>query len=106
MYNPFNNYLLPIENKNLSKLFKEICGDSVAINFEQTTYSLPWNRIPSQIISSPQIVVSTKRIIKNWKDGKYRLNEDFEKEFEAGYYIKENGEYKLITIYEKKKQTE
>jgi hypothetical protein len=104
MFNPFNNYPLPIGNKKFPYLFKEIYGDSIAIKFEQATYSLPWNKIPSQMISSPEIIVSTKKIIENWKDGKYVLNKDFKKEKEAGFYIKENGEYKLSSIYEKEKK--
>ncbi|QTE24200.1 hypothetical protein [Polaribacter cellanae] len=106
MYNPFNNYPLPIKNKKFSELFKEIYGDSVSIKFEQATYSLPWNKIPSQMISSPEIIVSTEKIIENWRNGKFKSNDEFEKEREAGFYIKKNGEYELSSIYEKKGKNE
>ncbi|WP_428742160.1 hypothetical protein [Tenacibaculum sp.] len=101
MFNPYNNYNLPIKNKSFPDLFKEIYGDSVAINFEQATYSLPWNKVQSQMIISPEIIVSTEKIIESWKKGEYLSNKEFEEEREAGFYIKENGEYKLSSLYEK-----
>ncbi|MGB1042021.1 MAG: hypothetical protein ACPGU6_01380 [Tenacibaculum sp.] len=103
MFNPFNNYNLPIENKKFPDLFKEIYGDSIALNFEQATYSLPWNKSHSQMIVSPEIIVCTEKIIENWKKGEYASNEEFKKEREACFYIKENGEYKLSSLYEKTK---
>lgn len=103
MFNPYNNYPLPIENEKFPDLFKEIYGDSVSVKFEQATYSLPWNKIPSQMIASPEITVTSKKFLENWKERKYTLSKKFRREREAGFYIKENGEYKLSSIYNKEK---
>ncbi|MCI2230435.1 hypothetical protein MC378_14745 [Polaribacter sp. MSW13] len=106
LFNPFTNYFLPLKNKKFPQLFKEIYGDSVAIKYEQATYSLPWNKFPSQMIESKKIVISTERIIENWKKGQFKLSPEFEKENEQSFYIKENGEYILSSTYEKKEKIE
>lgn len=88
MFNPYTGYHLPLKNEKFPKLFKEIYGDSVAIKFEQATYSLPWNKYPSQMIKSKEIIILTDQIIKNWKNGNFRLNPEFEKEHELSFYTK------------------
>ena len=102
MYNPYTGYHLPIKNKKFPELFKEIYGDSVSIKFEQATYSLPWNKFPSQVIESNEIVISTEKIIENWKKGEFKLSNEFEEERENSYYFKENGILKLSSVFEKK----
>lgn len=92
MYNPYTGYPLPIKNKKFPELYRKIYGDSIAIKFRQGTYSLPWNRIPSQMIESPVLVVSTEKIIDNWQNGLYRLDPDFEKEYELAFFVKEESE--------------
>ena len=89
MFNPYTGYHLPLKNENFPKLFKKIYGDSVVIKFEQVTFSLPWNKYPSQMIESKEIVISTKKIIENWKKGDFRLNPEFEKEYELSFYVNE-----------------
>ena len=104
LYNPYSGYPLPVKNEIFPKLFKEIYGDSIAIKFEQATYSLPWNSTPSQMISSDQFIISTERIIENWKNGNFSSNKEFEEEYENGYFINENGVFKTSSLYNKKKR--
>ncbi len=104
LFNPFTNYELPLNNKKFPELFKEIYGDSVSIKFEQATYSLPWNKFPSQMVESKEIIVKTERFIKNWKKREFKFSSEFEEENEQSFYIKESGEYKLSSIYEKEKK--
>jgi hypothetical protein len=106
LFNPFTNHYLPLKNRKFPELFKEIYGDSVAIKFEQATYSLPWNKFPSQMIESKEIIISTKKIIENWKKGDYKLSPEFDEENEQAFYIKYKGDYELSTIYEKEGKTE
>ena len=106
LFNPFTNHYLPLKNRKFPQLFREIYGDSVAIKFEQATYSLPWNKFPSQMIESNEIVISTEKIIENWKKGDYKLSSEFEKDNEQAFYIKDNGDYELSPIYEKKEKAE
>jgi hypothetical protein len=106
LFNPFTNHYLPLKNRKFPRLFKEIYGDSVAIKFEQATYSLPWNKFPSQMIESKEIIISTEKIIENWKKGDYKLSPEFDKENEQGFYIKYEGDYELSSVYEKKGKTE
>ena len=101
LYNPYSGYPLPLKNKIFPKLFKEIYGDSIAINFKQATYSLPWNKFPSQMIKSKGIVISTEKVIENWKKSKFKLSQEFDKEYENSYYFEENGIYKLSSFFEK-----
>jgi hypothetical protein len=106
LFNPFTNHYLPLKNRKFPELFKEIYGDSVAIKFEQATYSLPWNKFPSQMIESKEIIISTEKIIENWKKGDYKLSPEFDEENEQAFYIKYKGDYELSSIYEKKGKTE
>lgn len=99
LFNPYTGYNLPLKNENFPKLFKEIYGDSVSIKFEQATYSLPWNKFPSQMIKSNEIIVSTKNIIENWKKGEFKLSPEFEKNYENSYYFRENGIVKLSSEF-------
>lgn len=103
LFNPYSNYTLPVKNKKFPKLFREIYGDSVAIKFEQATYSLPWSKYPSQMIASEEIIVSTDKFIQNWKQNLFNLNSEFRKENKNSYYLKENGKFKLSTTFEEKK---
>jgi hypothetical protein len=105
MYNPYTGYNLPLKNDKFPKLFKQIYGDSVSIKFEQATYSLPWNKFPSQMLESKEIIISTEKIIENWKKGDFKLSSEFEKEYENSYYFKESGIVKFSSIYEKKEKT-
>ncbi|OAD43832.1 hypothetical protein [Polaribacter atrinae] len=104
LYNPYSGYPLPVKNEIFPKLFKEIYGDSIAIKFEQATYSLPWNKIPSQMIESKEIIISTEKVIENWKKSELKLSKEFDKEYENSYYFKENGIYKLSSLFEKKQE--
>ncbi len=104
MYNPYTGYNLPLKNEKFPKLFKQIYGDSVSIKFEQATYSLPWNKFPSQVIESKKIIISTEKIIENWKKGKFKLSPEFEKEYENSYYFIEGGIEKLSSVFEKKEE--
>ena len=103
LYNPYTGYPLPLKNEIFPELFKEIYGDSIAIKFKQATYSLPWNKFPSQKIESKQIIISTKEIIKSWKNGNFSFKSEFETENENSYYFQENGIYKLSSLF---KETE
>jgi hypothetical protein len=102
MFNPYTGYNLPLKNKKFPKLFKQIYGDSVSIKFKQATYSSPRNKFPSQMIKSNEIIISTEKVIENWKKGEFKLSPEFEKEYENSYYYKENGIVKLSSVFEKK----
>lgn len=106
LFNPFTNHYLPLKNPKFPQLFKEIYGDSVVIKYEQATYSLPWNKFPSQKIESKEIVISTEKIIENWKKGDFKLSPEFYKENEQAFYIKYKGDYELSSIYEKEGKIE
>ena len=106
LFNPFTNHYLPLKNRKFPELFKEIYGDSVAIKFEQATYSLPWNKFPSQMMESKEIIISTEKIIENWRKGDYKLSPEFYKENEQAFYVKSKGDYELSSIYEKKEKNE
>ena len=108
MFNPFTNYPLPLKNKKFPQLFKEIYGDSVLINFEQATYSLPWNKTPSQMIKSDGITISTDKVIENWKKEDFRVMPDFvEQGFEhrnqQAFYIKKGEDIELSSLFEETK---
>lgn len=66
-YYPGSGSLLNLESDTFPKFFNEIYGDSVKIQFYQATYNLPWSKNVSQMIKSPQIIVSTKKVLKNWE---------------------------------------
>ncbi|MDC1161894.1 hypothetical protein OAT18_00475 [Tenacibaculum sp.] len=100
MFNPYTGYKLPLKNKIFPELFKEIYGDSVSIKFKQATYSLPWNKLPSQMIESNEIVISTERIIENWKKGNLKIGKDFEKEYKSSYLIKGKDDYIISPLFE------
>lgn len=102
MINPYTGYDLPLKNKKFPDLFKEIYGDSVSIKFKQATYSLPWNKFPSQIIESSEIVISTRKVIENWKKRDFKFNLKSEKEYESSYTIKDNDVYKTSSLFESK----
>ena len=104
LYNPYSGSPLPIKNEIFSKLFKEIYGDSIAIKFEQATYSLPWNKIPSQMMASKEIVISTEKVVKNWKNTEFKLSNEFNKEYENSYYFEENGIYTLSSLFKKQEE--
>ena len=89
MFNPYTKYHLPLKNEKFPELFRKIYGDSVSIKFEQATYSLPWNSLPSQMIASEEIMVSTHKIIENWKKGKFRLTPESKKEYKLSLFVKE-----------------
>ena len=101
LYNPYSGYPLPLKNEIFPKLFKEIYGDSIAIKFEQATYSLPWNKIPSQMMESKEIVISTEKVIENWRKSEFKLSKEFDKEYKNSYYFKENGVGKLSSDFNK-----
>jgi hypothetical protein len=78
MLDPYSNYELSIQSDSFPAYFKEIYGDSVAIKISQATYSTPWSKYKSQLISSDYLVVSTEKVLDNWRHGKYaRLPELF-----------------------------
>ena len=99
MLNPYTGYELPIKNKVFPALFKEIYGDSISIKYKQATYSLPWNKFPSQMIESNEIVISTAKIIENWEKGRFKIGANFEKEYESSYLIKVNNDYITSSLY-------
>lgn len=101
MYNPHSGYELPIKKKYFPKLFKEIYGDSVGIIFQQATYSLPWNKTPSQMIKSDEFYIVTDRIIENWQMGKFSSNKEFETEYEASFYFQKDDTVKRSELYNK-----
>lgn len=101
LFNPYTGYNLPIKNEKFPKLFKEIYGDSVSIKYEQATYSLPWSKFPSQMIESNEIIISTAKVIENWKKREFKLGQEFEENYENSYYYKENGIVKLSSEFNK-----
>lgn len=76
MFHPITNYPLPLKDPKLPQLLQELYGDSIEMKFEQATYSLPWNKYPSQMIESPPIIVKTKDLIKNWEKEKFINNQE------------------------------
>lgn len=92
MFDPYSNYDLAIESDSFPVQFKEIYGDSVAIMFSQTTYSLPWNKYKSQMIFSDYIMVSTDTILNNWRQGKYARLPETEPTMEEYYGLKKFGQ--------------
>jgi hypothetical protein len=54
------------------------------------------------MIKSNEIIISTEKVIENWKKGEFKLSPEFEKEYENSYYYKENGIVKLSSVFEKK----
>jgi len=99
MFNPHTGYELPIKKEYFPELFKEIYGDSVGITFQQATYSLPWNKTPSQMIKSDEFYIVTDKIIENWEMGKFSSNKGFEKEYEASFYFQKNDTVKRSKLY-------
>jgi hypothetical protein len=88
MFNPYSNYDLPIETDSFPRVFKEIYGDSIGIRFQQATYSNPWNSYRSQMIYSEYIIISTDKIIENWKEGKFAHLPKREETMEEFYGLK------------------
>ena len=54
------------------------------------------------MIESKKIIISTEKIIKNWKKGNYKLSPEFDKDNEQAFYVKDKGDYELSSVYEKK----
>jgi len=88
MYKYSNGYDLNLEDENFPKNFKEIYGDSVAIKFEQATFGLPWGKYPSQMIESNQVVISTDKVLENWRKGLYLKLPEREKTMEEHFGLK------------------
>lgn len=65
LFNLFSGDSLPLKKKGFPKAIREVYGDSVSLIFEQAIYSLPWNKYPSQMINSNEIVISTEKIIED-----------------------------------------
>lgn len=68
MYDPYSHYELPMEADSIPEVLETLFGDSVGIRFSQDTYSLPWNKYPSQRIFSNRIVISTARVLDHWRE--------------------------------------
>jgi hypothetical protein len=66
--NPYSNYDLDLESDSFPIVFKSFYGDSVGFRLRLATYSLPWSRYKPQMIVSETYVVSSERIIENWKN--------------------------------------
>lgn len=86
MLHPYSNYRLPVNNKKFPQLFKKLYGDSVSIKYKQATYSLPWSKYPPQMIESNEIVISTDKIIDNWRKGMFKPFPKNEKERDLSFY--------------------
>ncbi|REG90615.1 hypothetical protein [Algoriphagus antarcticus] len=92
MFNPYSNYDLAIETDSFPDQFKEIYGDSVAIMFSQATYSNPWNKYRSQMMFWDYIMVSTDKILNNWRKGKYVRLPEKEPTMEEHFGMKKFGQ--------------
>lgn len=69
MFHPLSGWPLPQQSDSFPYYLKEAYGDSVAIRFGQATYSTPWCEYKSQTVFSDYLVVSTRAILDNWKEG-------------------------------------
>lgn len=92
LFNPYTNAPLPLHSEKFPKLFKEIYGDSIKVILQQATYGSPWNKYPSQMITSQAFSVSTKKIIENWKRGNFSKNPMFMEERESAFYTPDEDE--------------
>ena len=71
LLNPHTGANLPVKSDSFPLIYAETYGDSVAITFRQATYSTPWSKYKSQMISADPIVVTTERVIQNWRNSEY-----------------------------------
>jgi hypothetical protein len=55
------------------------------------------------MIESEEIIVLTEKIIENWKKRDFKINSEFDEEYENSFYFLESGILKLSSIYVKRK---
>lgn len=67
LFNPNTNERLSILSIDFPDRYRELYGDSVTIQFEQATYSLPWSPFPSQMIKSEKYTIITDKVIDSWR---------------------------------------